>query len=64
MGEQAQNAFAEIRPEGNLTFEEIYDVKELTDKLPDSKTKVHVATVQSMVKRVLASGRDYTYRSL
>ena len=55
LGEQAQNAFAEIRPEGNLTFEEIYDVKELTDKKPDSKTKVHVATVQSMVKRVLAS---------
>jgi len=55
LGEQAQNAFAEIRPEGNLTFEEIYDVKELTDKMPDSKTKVHVATVQSMVKRVLAS---------
>ena len=55
LGEQAQNAFAEIRPEGNMTFEEIYDVKELTDRLPDSKTKVHVATVQSMVKRVLAS---------
>ena len=55
LGEQAQNAFSEIRPEGNLTFEEIYDVKELTDKMPDSKTKVHVATVQSMVKRVLAS---------
>jgi type I restriction enzyme, R subunit len=55
LGEQAQNSFAEIRPEGNLTFEEIYDVKELKDKMPDSKTKVHVATVQSMVKRVLAS---------
>ncbi|MBU1642108.1 type I restriction-modification system endonuclease, partial [bacterium] len=55
LGEQAQNAFSEIRPEGNYTFEEIYDVKELTDKMPDTKTKVHVATVQSMVKRVLAS---------
>lgn len=55
LGEQTQDTFAEIRPEGNLTFESIYDVKELTDKFPDSKTKVHVATVQSMVKRVLAS---------
>lgn len=55
LGEQAQNAFAEIRPDGTLSFEEIYDVKELTDKIPDTKTKVHVATVQSMVKRVLAS---------
>ena len=55
LGEQAQNAFGEIRPEGNLTFEEIYDVKELSDKIPDTKTKVHVATVQSMVQRVLTS---------
>ena len=55
LGEQTQNAFAEIRPEGNMTFDEIYDIKKLTDKLPNSKTRVHVATVQSMVKRVLAS---------
>ncbi|MDP3301486.1 MAG: type I restriction-modification system endonuclease [Sulfuricurvum sp.] len=55
LGEQTQNAFAEIRPEGNLAFDVIYDVKELKDRFPDSKTKVHVATVQSMVKRVLAS---------
>ena len=55
LGEQAQNSFAEIRPEGNMTFEEIYDIKKLTDKFPESKTRVHVATVQSMVKRVLAS---------
>ena len=55
LGEQAQNAFSEIRPEGNLRFDEIYDVKSLTDRFPDTKTKVHVATVQSMVKRVLAS---------
>lgn len=55
LGTQAQDAFAEIRPEGNFTFSEIYDVKELTDKEPDSKTKVHVATVQAMVKRVIDS---------
>jgi len=55
LGEQAQNTFADIRPEGNYTFEDIYDIKKLTDKFPNTKTKVHVATVQSMVKRVLAS---------
>ena len=53
LGTQAQDAFAEIRPEGNFSFSEIYDVKELTDKEPDSKTRVHVATVQAMVKRVI-----------
>jgi len=55
LGSQAQDAFAEIRPEGNFTFSEIYDVKELTDKEPNSKTRVHVATVQAMVKRVIDS---------
>ncbi|MCG3717639.1 type I restriction-modification system endonuclease [Aliarcobacter butzleri] len=55
LGEQAQNTFAEIRPDGTLSFEEIYDVKELKDKTPDTKTKVHIATVQSMVQRIFAS---------
>ncbi len=55
LGTQAQDAFAEMRPEGNFTFSEIYDVKELTDKEPDTKTRVHVATVQAMVKRVIDS---------
>jgi type I restriction enzyme R subunit len=55
LGTQAQNAFSEIRPEGSLSFEQIYDVKELGDKLPDTKTRVQVATVQSMVKRIFAA---------
>ena len=36
LGKQAQDAFAEVRPEGNLSFEQIYDVKELSDKRPDT----------------------------
>jgi len=55
LGKQTQDTFAEIRPDGTLTFDEIYDVKELKDKAPNTKTRVQVATVQSMVKRVLAS---------
>lgn len=55
LGEQTQDTFAEIRPDGTLTFDEIYDVKKLKDKSPDTKTRVQVATVQSMVQRVLAS---------
>ncbi|KAB7886397.1 type I restriction-modification system endonuclease [Poseidonibacter ostreae] len=57
LGKQTQDTFAEIRPDGILTFDEIYDIKELKDKSPDTKTRVHVATVQSMVKRVLASDK-------
>jgi len=55
LGKQTQDVFAEIRPDGTLSFDEIYDVKGLKEKAPDTKTRVHVATVQSMVKRVLAS---------
>lgn len=52
LGTQAQGAFKDMRLEANQTFAEIYDVKELSAQAPDSKTKVHVATVQAMVKRV------------
>lgn len=55
LGTQAQDAFKEFRIEGDLLFSSIYDVKELEDKVPDSKTKVHVATVQAMVKRTFDS---------
>ncbi len=52
LGEQAQNAFKDMRLEQNQVFTEIYDVKELADIAPDSATKVHVATVQGMVRRI------------
>ena len=52
LGEQAQNAFKDMRLEQNQVFTEIYDVKELGDITPDSATKVHVATVQGMVRRI------------
>lgn len=56
LGEQAQNAFKDMRLEQNQVFTEIYDVKELGDIAPDSATKVHVATVQGMVHRIFGSG--------
>lgn len=55
LGTQAQDAFKDMRLEANQSFAEIYDVKELSDQAPDSKTKVHVATVQAMVRRVFDS---------
>lgn len=56
LGEQAQNAFKDMRLEQNQVFTEIYDVKELGDVEPDSATKVHVATVQGMVRRIFGDG--------
>lgn len=56
LGEQAQNAFKDMRLEQNQGFTEIYDVKELADIVPDSATKVQVATVQGMVARIFGDG--------
>ncbi len=37
----------------NLTFAKIYDIKELDDIRPDAHTRLHLAAVQGMVKRLL-----------
>lgn len=53
LGEQTANVFKESRMESLQTFADIFDVKELKDTEPDPDTKVHIATVQGMVKRTL-----------
>lgn len=53
LGEQAQDVFKEVKIEELMTLDNIYNIKELSDKEIDRETKVHVATVQSLVKRVL-----------
>ena len=53
LGEQTANAFKEARLENLQTFTEIFDVKELGDLKPDSDTKLQIATIQGMVKRIL-----------
>lgn len=54
LGEQALGAFEEVKLEGALSFADTYDVKALGDLEVESDTRVHLATVQSLVKRVLA----------
>ncbi|MBA4191190.1 MAG: type I restriction-modification system endonuclease [Planctomycetaceae bacterium] len=56
LGEQTGNAFKDVKLENFLSFTEMYDVKELGDLTPDKDTKVHIATVQGMVKRILFPG--------
>jgi type I restriction enzyme R subunit len=53
LGEQAQDVFKEVKIEELMTLDEIYNIKNLEDKEIDKETKIHVATVQSLVKRIL-----------
>jgi type I restriction enzyme, R subunit len=58
LGEQAANAFKETRMESLQTFAHIFGIKELAEQKPESETKVHIATVQGMVQRILYSDAD------
>jgi len=53
LGEQAQDVFKEVKLEDLMTLDAIYNIKNLDDKDIDKETKIHVATVQSLVKRIL-----------
>jgi type I restriction enzyme R subunit len=53
LGEQAANAFKDTRMENLQTFADTFGIKELDEAAPNSDTRVHIATVQGMVKRVL-----------
>jgi type I restriction enzyme, R subunit len=58
LGEQAENAFKDARLESRQTFTDIFELKGIADAKPDKSTKVHVATIQAMVKRVLAEDAE------
>lgn len=53
LGEQAQEVFEEVKLEALQTLDDMYTIKKLEDKEIDNETVVHVATVQSMVKRIM-----------
>lgn len=58
LGEQAHNAFKDLRLENLQSLTEIYDVKGLGDTKPDADTRLHVATVQGMVMRLMYPSDD------
>jgi len=58
LGEQAANAFKETRMEGLRAFADVFGIKELDEKVPDSDTAVHIATIQGMAARVLSPGEE------
>lgn len=53
LGDQATDVFKEVKLEELMTLDEIYNIKGLDDKTIDKETRIQVATVQSMVKRIL-----------
>ncbi|MCK8059724.1 MULTISPECIES: type I restriction-modification system endonuclease [unclassified Fusibacter] len=55
LGEQAEDAFKDSVIEDLQTFNRIYDVKVLGEKTPELTTKLHISTVQGMVRRILFS---------
>lgn len=60
LGEQAANAFKDTRMENLQTFANTFGIKELEEQSPDTDTKVHIATVQGMVQRLLHAAEDAT----
>jgi type I restriction enzyme R subunit len=55
LGQQALDAFNEAPLEQNHTLSKIYNVAELGDMAAEAETRVQVATVQAMVKRIFMS---------
>lgn len=53
LGVQAEDAFKEIKLENLMTLNDMYTIKDLEDKDIDKETKIHVATVQSLIKRIM-----------
>ena len=53
LGEQTEDVFKEVKIEELMTLDSIYNIKGLDEKEIDRETKIHIATVQSLVKRIL-----------
>jgi type I restriction enzyme R subunit len=64
LGTQTADALKTTRLEQLQAFTDIFDVKELGDLKPDRDTRLHIATVQAMAKRVLGPHDDRSERDI
>jgi type I restriction enzyme R subunit len=62
LGKQTEDALQTTSLEGLLNFAQVYGVAGLDEKLPDKDTRVHVATVQSLISRIESGDEDITRR--
>jgi len=53
LGHQTEGEFSTTKVVSGKTFAEIFGLKGLGDVMPDVETKVHICTIQGLVKRVL-----------
>lgn len=53
LGEQASDVFKEVKIEDLMTLDNIYNIKGLEEKEIEKETKIHIATIQSLVKRIV-----------
>ncbi|MFO7561809.1 MAG: type I restriction-modification system endonuclease [Enhygromyxa sp.] len=53
LGEQTANAYKDARLENLQTFTDIFDMKELGEVEPEPDTRLQIATIQGMVRRIL-----------
>lgn len=58
LGEQAAAEFKTTRIVSARTFADIFGLKELGDVLPETATKVHICTIQGLVKRVIFANEN------
>lgn len=58
LGEQAEDVFKEVKLEDLMILDDIYNIKGLDDKEIDKETRIQIATVQGMVKRILYNSDD------
>lgn len=58
LGEQAEDVFKDVKLEDLMTLDKIYNIKGLDDQTIDKETRIQVATVQSMVRRILYNDGD------
>lgn len=61
LGEQTFDTFKDIKLESFKTLKDLYDIKGLTDKEFEKDTRVHIATVQGMVKRVIYRNLEQSF---
>src|SRR6266851_4374242 len=53
LGEQAAGEFTTTKIVSGKAFADIFGLKKLADVTPETETKVHICTIQGLVKRVL-----------
>lgn len=58
LGQQAEDVFKDVKLEDLMTLNQIYSIKGLGDQTIDKETRIQVATVQSMVRRILYNDGD------